>query len=336
MSKMFSFLCVIACFVNLAASQHTDFEPEIQGYSFNRPGPPGPSQFPAPLPRDYESLDCVVKQDILWRNIAAKPYPTNAMPTINFQVPVTNQLLNQSFIIQAFTLTGDEFPVDRPKLIHTYGSTGKVTLEIFRNSSYSGMFAAGSMNPGIIRFSLGDITAASFGPSFALKLFVDHRPSVNIVAMNNPDGQGTDRNFFSKTFTNFRPAPMDANNIKFGKIFHDALLTKLSGGECQRPLDENRLPVYDVAAAYAGRRVNAPTVLKFIPNPAVGSDPSSQADFRLNLNRIRPESLLYTVAAKATENSREEIIGRIWLRSPLVSSEYQDKRLLFQHPRMRC
>ncbi|XP_055328303.1 uncharacterized protein LOC129581327 [Paramacrobiotus metropolitanus] len=294
----------------------------------------------SPLSRDYESLPAWIKQEILWRNIAAKPYQSNALPTECHKPPVSDQLFNQSFVIMSFKMSGDEFPMDRPKLTHTYGSSGKVLLQIFPNSSYTGVFKAGALIPGIIRFSLGpcDINNPSFKPSFAMKLLVDGKPSENIFTFNihGTDGQGDDRNVFSLPFSTFRPASLDPNVTKILTVQHEALKL-LPGGDCHRPLDENRLPVYDAAAVSTDtKKVKAPTLLRFLPNAVVGWDSKSKLDYRVNLSKVRPNSLLYTVAARKTEDGRDQIIGKLWLMSQLVASEYQDRKLFFKHSPRSC
>ncbi|XP_055340640.1 uncharacterized protein LOC129589794 [Paramacrobiotus metropolitanus] len=306
---------------------------------------PIPCNAPAPPNQIYpENILAVDKLRYLWGNVNYCPY-TSPYPTNLTGAPVVNQLVNITFDEGSFLISGDELqPPLRPKLLHTYGTTALVSLEIFCNSTYTGVFQAGEVSPGLMRFSLGSIASQStaFGPSIAIKLLQDFERSVNILAMDNPDGQGTNRNFFLKTFSNFRPAPLVQANIDFLKIFHAAILdlpgtNKAPAGVCTQPLDENRLPLYTASAVDTPKNlVKNPLEVRFIP--LVSTDAASTNDFRVDLANTLNNKVgqpIYLVALRDTETSQDITVGKLILRSNLVASSYQDTRLFFQHPRIQ-
>lgn len=105
----------------------------------------------ADLPPNYETLTAQQKQDLLWSKVSANPYPDDKLPSDN---PSPIELLVPSYDQKAFSWDGDEMIAGRQKLIHTYGSVAKIEMDIFPNSSYTGVFTAGSKNIGIARLSL--------------------------------------------------------------------------------------------------------------------------------------------------------------------------------------
>ena len=60
-------------------------------------------------------------------------------------------------------------------------------------------------------------------------------------------------------------------------------------------------------------------------------DPSSRDDFRDHLEKIPPKVILYDVYG--VKESQEIKIGELQTESEMVSSEYGDKTLYFQHKR---
>ncbi|XP_055327354.1 uncharacterized protein LOC129580719 [Paramacrobiotus metropolitanus] len=294
----------------------------------------------AALPSGYESKTAAEKQGILWSKISATPYAAGSLPKDNYGPITSLQLLMSDFDRKAFTWDGDEIESGRPKLIHTFGSAAKVTLKIFPNSTYSGLFKANSSNLGIARLSLAQQDDSNYIPGMALKFLVSGKPSHNLQVMNSVDGQGANKNFFAKTFTNFIPEA-ESLKLKFLATRFHAAIESLSDKECERPLDEGKLPLLTPASLeHSGSAVGlpkAPTVLNFVPNPAVGWKESSTDDLRVNLAKIPVGSVLYTVKAKATQTStKEDPIGQLVLDSSFVASEYEDKTLFFKHHAQRC
>jgi hypothetical protein len=285
----------------------------------------------ADLPPNYQNLTAGQKQDILWSKILENPYPDDKLPNGNLS-PV--QLLMPSYDEKSFTHDGDEMIPGRTKLIHTYGSAGKVELQIFPNSSYTGLFKAGSTNIGIARLSLALQDDNNFTPGMAVKILINGKPSINLIAMFSVNGQGKNKNFFEKVFTNYIP-PAQGIVLKALAIAFREAIRMLPGDQCDKPLDEGKLPLYTPASVDSNGTVNAnpkaPSVINFHPNPAIAWDPNTKNDVRINLANVPVGSVLYTVAVKLQENSPEEVIGQLVLRSKFVASEYEDKNLYFQH-----
>lgn len=292
----------------------------------------------AELPPNYEALEAAQKQDILWQQIAANPYPTDDLPIKPYDAITSLQLLQASFDKKAFTWEGDEMIADRPKLIHTYGSAAKVELLISKDSEYTGVFAPGK-KIGIARFSVAAIDPDNFVPGTVTKILVDGKPSINLFAMNSVDGQGKDFNFFKLPFTNFIPNPVSPVKKFLAAVFREAI-DELPGGKCDRPLGEGKLPLFTAALQYVNGSVEpqpkAPLVYFFQPNSALGWNGDDTTDLRLQLAKIPVQSVLYTISVAISQTGPQEVIGKLVLKSQFVASEYEDQILFFNHASKRC
>lgn len=208
---------------------------------------------------------------------------------------------------------------------------------IFPNSTYSGIFKAGTSAPALIRLSLAKQDSPDFIPALALKVFIDGQDSRNIIAMFSQDGQGRNKNFFANKFQNIAAPPTGT----FGKLLAKALalaLLLLSPGTDFRPLDENNLPLYEHASVTSQgiypSKVVAPYLISFTPNPSLGYNSKENKDFRRKLGEIPGGTLLYTVAVRRDMNATEEIVGRVVTEGQFVASKYGDTSLFFQHHRL--
>jgi hypothetical protein len=227
--------------------------------------------------------------------------------------------------------TDDLMAPDRPKIIHAQGSVALVRLETEPDSPYSGMLAPEPVGGGrgLMRISLAvpAVGKAAFTPGFGLKLPVDGRPSLDILAMNHTVGQGRDVNVFANTFTH------DLRDE------HDELRApqKLLQVFFRRVSSEPRRLVIDdfVTTTRSGDTVAEPMCparLVFRPGSGVRHQFRCRMveDFRDSLARVEVGSKLYDVeAVDGDEQSR--VIGRIMLEERFTASAGGD-RLFFRHP----
>ncbi|OWA54098.1 hypothetical protein BV898_18516 [Hypsibius exemplaris] len=288
------------------------------------------------LPAGYQSLSAIRKQDILWSKISASPYRMTNLPTAVPGFFAMAHLLQPNFDKVSFTEASDEMPDGRTKLIHVHGSTAKVELIIFNNSTYTGIFKSGGI--GFARLSLAKEDYENFSPGMALKILIDGQRSQNLQVMWSVDGQGTNKNFFHNRFSNIIPPPTSFALKVLGKAF-DKAIDRLPGSSQDRPEGKNNLPLYEQASVtrdgQSVDRVVAPYQVDFIPNPAAGWDPANTQDVRVNLNAIPQGTVLYTVAAKRSPTATEEVIGQLVTTSDFVASDYEDRILFFQHAAKR-
>ena len=278
----------------------------------------------ATLPSDYESLTKEEKLGLLWNQIDGSQW--NELPALNNQ-GWSSLLKNIGALFslnKSFDHTSDEIPEGRPKFIHTYGSVVQVSFVPTESTQFSGMYAKGAM--GLARLSLAaSPEAIPYTPGMAIKFLVDGKPSVNLHVMNSLNGQDDNWNFFEKTFSN-KIDPAEGFVLKIlEKVFERA----------RKPA--NDLPVDHLARIYQdGSQVDsvvAPERLLFKPTANVRSmiDPSSRADFREHLNSIPAGTKLYGVYGVL--RGKQTKIGHIVTESEMVSSQYADKTLFFQHKR---
>ncbi len=240
------------------------------------------------------------------------------------------------FLGQTFTHVSDELPEGRPKLLHTYGSTALIEFQVDpRSSSYTGLFQTGGI--GLIRLSLAkqpDSSDDNYIPGFAMKLLVDGKASINFHVMNSLEGQGKDRNYFARTFTNIVEPPK-SGLLKFLSWFFSNAVQALSDESAEKPENEMTLPLVEAASIQAnGTAVSGviyPRRIIFTPNPKVAIASDSEKDFRIEFENIAEGTVLYEVSVKKDEDSNAEPIGRIVTRSKFIASKYGDQKLFFQH-----
>ena len=227
-------------------------------------------------------------------------------------------------------------PSERQKLIHVYGSAAKVSLNIFGNSTYSGLFKTGGV--GIARLSLAKQDYTNFTPGMALKMLVDGERSQNFQVMYSVDGQGTNKNFFANKFSNIIPSPQSFTLKLLGKAF-EAAIERLPGTAQDKPESINNLGLYEQASVTNDGKpvaeVVAPYAVEFVPNPRAGWDPTNGRDVRINLDGIATGTTLYTVVAKRSPTAEGEVIGQLVTEGPFVASPYEDQTLFFQHASKR-
>ncbi|MCB0411812.1 MAG: hypothetical protein KDD22_04760, partial [Bdellovibrionales bacterium] len=160
----------------------------------------------AELPTEYQYWSSSEKQQYVW-NQQIVPSEWEHLPELKGLGwdGVLRSLKSLGSLDRSFTHTSDELPKGRTKLLHPYGTVATVELVSNKNHPYQGVFA-GAL--GVARLSLaGDPTRLGFTPGMALKFYRDQGPSVNIMVMQQLDGQKDNQNFFENTFTNALPEP---------------------------------------------------------------------------------------------------------------------------------
>ncbi|OQV11483.1 Protein PTHB1 [Hypsibius exemplaris] len=281
------------------------------------------------LPENYTSLPGAVKQEILWSQISANPYPPGHAPTASPSPLNMSKIVDPDYLAISFTWTADEMPRNRVRIIHTYAGICKVDVKIFPNSTYSGVFKTGG--PGILRMSLAN-RGPSLPPGLALKILIDGRDSQNFQLLNSREGQGKNMNFFAKPMRNIFLAPSKLGPVE--KAFR-ASLEVLPGTLADRPESITNMPLYEQASVGSdgvnASTIVAPYLVTLTPNPAVGWDADDQTDFRTKLAAIPEGSLLYTVSVKRSLDEDDAVIGEVVSRSAIIASSYGDETIFFNH-----
>lgn len=275
----------------------------------------------------YQDLNSDQKQELVWQKISAKPYDT--LPEMTFFAPEDWKAMHAARAAKAagslgksFDHVSDEMPEGRVKIIHAYGSSVQIEFITLKNHPFTGLFKSGAL--GIARLSLGTplATTGSFVPGMAIKLFIDSQPSKNMHVMQRLEGQGENSDFFKFTFTNKLPEPTDKG-------------TKLGAKYFARFVENPIFLKVDHVAQYRSNGDKEQTVVapyQIFFQPADVHLPENSKDFRAELAKIPVGSKLYDVFAQYSQHTKTPIhIGSIVTRSSFVASEYQDKKLYFQH-----
>lgn len=280
----------------------------------------------AGLPADYQSWKAEHKQAYLWNEILRTEYRSLPEPK-NPGFSDFMDILNKRFLDKSFSLETDEIPVERIKLIHTYGSVAAVEFVAIPNSPYSGILRSGAQ--GLARLSVAQDPRppGSFTPGVAVKFLIDQKPSRNIFVMEKLEGQGLNQNFFENILSNELPAPTTA---KTKLLVWSFSRVKKSAGH----LTVSHLSSIDNRGnEVKGIDVRWPRQLLFKPAGQIRIQKNSPNDFRQNLSAIPVDTVLYEVWTKDAKGSLPELIGHLVTRSRFVASEYGDKNLFFQHER---
>jgi hypothetical protein len=225
-------------------------------------------------------------------------------------------------LVRIFNRVSDVMAEKQNRTIHQYSVVAKARFVAEQGSKYTGIFQGAAA---LVRLSLAN--PASFTPGISLKFFLDGAPSVNMVAMHDQDGQGTDHNFFKDALSNDLPPPRNIALRLLEKWFQ------------RSKRDSRYLDPYELASWEPnGRKVDqavSPVVIRFVPTDTVRDliPSASQNDFRQDLmDTLQAGMTLYAVEA-VTETGTEKI-GSLVLESGAIASSFGD-RLFFRHPRNR-
>jgi hypothetical protein len=280
----------------------------------------------------YTQKSAQEKQELLWSAISQHPYKVlpatnsvgilageNALEKFNNFVKV----LDSGYMSNTFETAEDVRP-PRDKIFHPFGAAAKVELVPAKTPHpFTGMFSQPVI--GVARLSLA-ASEAEYAPGIALKLMVDGKPSVSIVAVPNLDPQ-TSRDFFEQTPTNIFPA---TDSTAFRVV--NSILTRAADVEAS-----NKLPVAHLSRILPhGDDVDnpvAPYQIEFRP-AEVHFEPDTTNDFRAELGKIPAGTVIYQLWGRASEDSEDYFhIADVKTASPFVASAFADRELNFQHAR---
>ncbi len=283
------------------------------------------------LPDNYQSLSGGEKQATLWANVLATAYSDTALPNmgmVRFVLRASaNGLFSVGHLRKSFLHPSDEMPPGRVKIVHPFGSVCCVRFEATDGHPFTGLFRSGAA--GLMRIGLA-LPSKEFTPGLGLKLFLDGRPSANVVVIPNLMGQGSDHNVFARRGSNVLP-PFHGLMLNAIKVMFRRAVRTISSTD----LSWDRMPLDHVAAMTAdGQPEKAPVVpYEMVLEPSAQAHVSSapEPDYRIKLKALRPGTLLYVVSARAGPNAELLRVGTIRSSSEFVASSYGDTRLFFQH-----
>ncbi|KTC80587.1 hypothetical protein [Legionella cherrii] len=278
----------------------------------------------AQLPCYYQELTADEKRDLLWAEITSSheedPLPQLTGNSFNEVLEKLKGLFNLS---PTFDTASDEIPEGRVKIIHANGSVGKIALVPSPDHPFTGIYQTGAI--GIARLSLATPPADdSYIPGMAIKFLITGHPSLNLQVMNLLEGQKGNWNYFAKDFSNQIPHPASWTLSAIEKIF-----------EWTRD-PANNLPLWHLAAWTSDGKFDGipvyPERLYFRPTSLVKDliPENSREDFRISFAEV-PMGPIYEVYGEY--QGIEYRIGTLILESPLLASNYGDKKLFFQHQR---
>ncbi len=309
-----------------------------------------------PLPANYMALPAAEKRALLQDRLGV-PYdhlPTRAEGN-------ALRLVDKDYLQPLFTHAADEQPpahADDPqnlrdKLVHCFGAAGSMTFTPRPDSPYTGVLA----EPADVIVRLADAANPSdphmpYNQSVAVKFLVDGRPSVNLLTLADPEGQGADTNFFARDLATYSGCPSSFALKVCYVAFQRAIADPAISHGC--PQSARQLPLHALAAISGHGasvhldRVRAPVGIRLQPAEGlrgwwaetVQEHPGE--DWRLTLGRIPEKSHLYDVVAatpatglapgQRPDPERPRVIGRLDTLTRLLPSAFADRRLMFQHP----
>ena len=279
-----------------------------------------------PMPDDYQSRTASDKMSYLWQRVVEEAWPSLPPYSGRGWGSLLRSFGSFFHLKKTFDHTSDELPEGRVKIIHTYGSVVQLALKPEPGHPFTGLYKKGGM--ALARLSLAaNPDKIGFIPGMALKFLIDAKPSRNIMVMNSLEGQGDNRNFFAKVFSNAIPAPsfFSFNLWVLFKIFSTV----------SNPA--NIIPVQSLASVHQDgsipERIQSPTRLNLKPSEEVEKvfDGSPEKDLRVSLTNIPKGTILYELFGIL--QGKEYKIGELRTASEFVNSSYGDKKLFFQHPR---
>jgi hypothetical protein len=274
----------------------------------------------APLPKDYQSKKACEKQTFLWEK-KILPSKYKKLPQWVSTSKWTFVSLSKKFLKVTMDYSGDQMPPKRKKLIRPFGTTAKVKF-VSTNPKYTGLYQGAKC--GFARMTLvGEPEKEGFSPGMSLKLFVDHKPSGDLLVMNTIPGQGQDRNFFAKDLSNIIPQGSSFKEKIINKVFKRAakITTHLSINHLSE-INEKGQKV---------DKLRSPERIFFHPSKGAQISSSSKNDFRKDLSLLKKGTKIYDVLVSESKDGKKEKIGELILTSSFVASSYSDKYLFFKH-----
>lgn len=278
------------------------------------------------LPKAYQLLSAEAKQEVLW-NQHVLPSRYKKLPSyLSFDPKqIIGSAVGFADLRTVFTRDSDVMPFGRRKMIHSFGSVAPVEFIGDPTSRFTGLFRENKV-PGLARISLAapPLVAGNI-PGMGLKLFVDGKPSANIIVMNSVNGQGANTNPFAKSFSNIIPSPE-------GVLLTLGALRFMGAVKDPTELSLKQVAQFEKSGAEVASPVT-PYQVVFVPTKiaAISVAEHSKKDFRQDLAMIQAGTPLYDVYAKASPGSPLEKVGSLKTTGPFVASEFGDAHLFFQH-----
>lgn len=278
------------------------------------------------LPADYNARSASEKLDLLWAEITADPYTDAELPR---RVPTgweRRKLFSVGHNRESFEHISDEMPADRTKLVHRYGTTATVRIEVDNDHGYTGFFAAGG--PAVLRFS--DAAGGGKTPSLALKFMVDGAPSLNYLALPFVRRDPADRNPLTGVYANATPPPTDLGTKAVAWSFQRT--AEALGG---KRLYAVYLPLHHLAGLTPdGQTVAEPKVpdrLEFHGTAEARKALTEHNDWRRSLSSLPSGTRMFDLKLAAAIDAEPVAYGSVTLEQRFVASPYGDERLFFQH-----
>lgn len=275
----------------------------------------------------YVAASAADKLRWMWARNVESAY--DALPTEGPGGLESAKLLLVPYVRDTLAHVGDELPEGRLKLIHPHGTVARVHLRVLDPGPYTGLFAASV--DGLVRFSdgAGDDSA----PSMALKIPIDGRPSVNLLA--NPAiqihaDQPPMPHPLDVPLSSESPEPTRVQ-VKALEVIFD-LAGKSMHGSCWRGAFQPLQPLASVTVA--GKAVTeprAPHRVDWQPHAGARAACVETGDWREGFAAIPEGTVLYTLTATAEAGAEPEPWAELILQTRFVASAWGDQRLFFQH-----
>ncbi|HXK05755.1 MAG TPA: helix-hairpin-helix domain-containing protein [Verrucomicrobiae bacterium] len=287
------------------------------------------------LTGEYKSASAAGKQAIVWKAVEETRYAN--LPPVKFSfIYFGIRFVSLPFLSQPFDVTLDVRP-PRTKWLHQFGTIAKAEYvpDPFPPPAYegtyppfSGLFETGAI--GVVRLSLA-MNTRFYITGTSLKLFVDGKPSQNLILNPSLDPQDT-KNFFELGMTDRLPV---AVKFPFGppaNVFADWWMGMISA-----PRDQSVAHLAKVKSN--GEQVVSPSapyqVFAIPANDDLMQDPNTTEDFRELIGKIKPGTVLYRIHGKPRQDGPWIPIGSIRTTSHFVASAFDDRVLSYHHTRTR-
>lgn len=317
----------------------------------------------APDASEYEYLSAAERLDYHWQWVQCTEYGQNGVgerPTELWDRAVDQfQALRAAFGLgEVFDVTTDERE-DRSKLFHPYGNVAVAEIvaadpDESCHVPYTGLFGQENFDahvnaegertlPVLARLSWGAAPGTPgfyYIPGVALKFFVDGGDSVNVHLISDLNGDPSEPNFFGQSISNVLPRGdgvfgfvanqlcMFADNPNHLRLDHTARVMS----------DGTEVPIATALAPH--QLVFEPTdaIYAFYQEHGESDDPGpggkdGYRDMRLTVGEIPAGTVLYEIYAYGDPYACREHLGSLRTTTPLVSSQWGDYRLFFQHSR---
>lgn len=291
---------------------------------------------PTETPAGYVDWHAAAKRNWIFDELlCGSEYSPVARPDLVMTKPwvMASVAANPTTLARTLDRTKDLMEPARPKIIHTHGAVAMIEFETFADSPFTGVLGAppegGAV--GLVRMSLAvpPQGKGSITPGMGLKLLVDGKPSLDLLAMNHTVGQGRDFNLFSNTFSH--DLRNEHEELRPPQKLMSWFFKRVSSQPRRLTIDHLAATRSDGSAITAAK---VPTRIVFRPHRDVRRSVFANAqgeDFRDPLMRIGVGTNLWTVeAVGAGPDGSPLTIGVLRTTSRFCCSA-GGERLFFRH-----